>query len=114
MHIAAASPRYLERHEVKSQEVQQEKEIAENKLREQGKSPEVIEKALIGALNRYYSEVCLLDQGFVKEQKQTIRNLVESTGGGVKLTGFQRFHLGEGIEVVKSNFADDVAAQLKS
>lgn len=113
MHVAASAPKYHHRSEVKGDELEQEKEIARTRLREQGKPEDIIEKALIGQVNKFYSDVCFVDQPFVKEPKQTVTQYVKQSGVKAEPVGFVRFHLGEGIEVKEENFAEEVAAQLK-
>ena len=112
MHIAAAAPKYLQREEVGAKELEQEKVLAAKKLAEEGRPAELIEKILLGQMNKFYSEVCLIDQPFVKEPKQTIAKYVKGACKA-KLNGFVRFQLGEGVEVEKTDFAAEVAAQLK-
>lgn len=113
MHVAASSPKYLERSQVATTELDQEKEIARVRLREQGKPEDIIEKALMGQVNKYYAEVCLVDQPFVKEPKLSVSKFIQQSGVKAELKGFVRYQLGEGIEVKQENFADEVAAQLK-
>ncbi|MCB9228410.1 MAG: elongation factor Ts [Deltaproteobacteria bacterium] len=113
MHVAACSPKYHQRDEVQADELEQEKEIARVRLREQGKPEEIIEKALMGQVNKFYSDVCFLEQPFVKEPKQSVTQFVQQSGVKAKPTGFVRYQLGEGIEVREENFAEEVAAQLK-
>ena len=73
----------------------------------------MVEKILAGQLNKLYKDVCLVDQPFVKEPKQSVTDYVKASGLGLKLEGFVRFQLGEGIEVKAQNFAEEVASQLK-
>ncbi len=113
MHVAAAAPRYLVREEVVVGELEQEKELARKKMRESGKPEDIIEKAIMGQISKFYGEVCFLEQPFVKEPKLTIASYLKQSGLPLTVTGFVRFQVGEGIEVKKQNFADEVAAQLK-
>ena len=83
------------------------------KMTEEGKPAEMIEKILVGVINKFCSEICLLDQKFVKDDKQTVAKYVKANGGG-EVVSFTRFQLGEGIEKKEENFAEEVAAQLKS
>ena len=112
MHVAAASPRYLNRVEVDSTELDQEKEIARKKLIEEKKPEAMIEKILDGQMNKFYKEVCLVEQMFVKNPDISITKLLETADKNLKLTRFVRFALGEGIEKKQENFAAEVAAQL--
>lgn len=113
MHVAAAAPRFFDRESVDATELEQEKELSRKKLLEQGKPAEMIEKILVGQMNKFYSEICFVDQPFVKEPKLSITKYVAQTKLPVKVVGFERFQLGEGIEKKTENFADEVAAQLK-
>jgi elongation factor Ts len=112
MHVAAASPRYLRREEVDQSELAQERDIARKKLIEEKKPEAMIDKILDGQMGKFYKEVCLLEQAFVKEPDLSITKLLEKTDKNLKLTKFLRFQLGEGIEKKQENFAAEVAAQL--
>jgi elongation factor Ts len=113
MHIAAAAPRYLTREEVVNTELELEKELARKKMRESGKPEDIIEKAIMGQISKFYGEVCFLEQPFIKEPKFTVTAYLKQSGLPLTVTSFVRFQLGDGIEVKKQNFADEVAAQLK-
>ena len=112
MHVAASAPKYLDRNEVPSSELEQEAQNARKRLEEQGKPDHIIEKAVPGQLNRYYIEVCLLDQPFVKEPKKNVTKYLEEQKMGLKLSAFIRYQLGEGIEISTKNFAEEVHSQL--
>ena len=112
MHVAAAFPKYLSRAEVNPAELEQEREIARKKLIEEGKKPEMIEKILEGQMNKFYKEVCLIEQAFVKDPDISITKLVEKADKNLKVAKYVRFQLGEGIEKKQENFAAEVAAQL--
>lgn len=114
MHIAAANPRYLSNESVKKDELLQERELERKKLLEEKKPEAMIEKILEGKMRKFYQEVCLLDQVFVKDPDTTIANLVKKAGANLKATAFARFQLGEGIEKKSEDFAAEVAAQLKN
>lgn len=114
MHAAAANPRYLKSDEVSTDELDQEKELARKQLLEQKKPENMIEKILAGQMSKFYKEVCLIEQAFVKDPNISIKQLVSEKGKGATLSGFHLFKLGEGIEKKKENFADEVAAQLRS
>lgn len=93
MQIAAMSPKYLAPADVPAEEVAKEKEIYSEQLKNEGKPEAVIEKILAGKLNKYYSEVCLLKQPFIKDDKMTIEQLLESAGGEAKITGFHHYQI---------------------
>ncbi len=112
MHIAAAFPRYLNRNDVDTTELNQEREIARKKLVEEKKPEAMIEKILEGQMNKFYKEVCLVEQGFVKDPDISVAKMLEKIDKNLKLTKYLRFQLGEGIEKKQENFAAEVAAQL--
>ena len=113
LHVAATSPKYYSRDEVDSSELEQEKEIARKKLIEQGKPEAMIEKILLGQMNKFYTEVCFLEQAFIKEPKLSVTKYIQQVDSSAKATSFIRFQLGEGIEVSQKNFAEEVAEQIK-
>jgi len=98
MHIAAMSPEYLTREEVSPEFLAKEKEIASELLRTEGKPEEMIEKILVGKMDRLYSEVCLMEQAFIKDEDKTIAQLLEGKvlelGENIKITRFNRFQIG--------------------
>ena len=98
LQIAAAAPRYLTSAEVPEDAVEAEKEIARNSDRFKGKPANIVESALKGIVNKFYSEVCLINQPFVKEPKQSITDIVnaaaKATGDTITITRFTRFQLG--------------------
>ena len=116
MHIAAAAPRYLSRDEVSAADMDREKEIYRVQLEAEGKPAEMIEKILEGKMGKFYSEVCLLEQPFIKDEDKTVEELlVQKTGEiGEKITirRFSRYELGEGIEKKEADFVAEVEQQL--
>ncbi len=110
MHAAAANPKYISRDEVPVEVVEKEKEIYTEQLKQQGKPEAAIEKILIGKLDKFYSEVCLLEQPFIKDEEKTIQKLL---GADVTIARMERFELGEGLTKVGCDFASEVEAQLK-
>lgn len=117
MHVAAANPQYLERGQVPADVLEREKEIYRAKARESGKPDNIIEKILDGQINKFYGEICLIEQAYVIDPDQKIGKVVEALGkeigAAVKLSGFARFQLGEGIEKKEGDFAAEVAAMTK-
>lgn len=113
MHVAAAAPKYLDSSKVDAAEIEQERGIARKKLLEEGKPENLIEKILEGQIKKLFKEVCLVEQAFVKDPNVTVTKYVQSAGAQLKVAGFVRFALGEGIEKKTENFADEVAAQLR-
>jgi len=117
MHVAAASPQYLSRQEVPADVVEKEKEIMRVKAKESGKPDNIIEKIIEGQVNKYFGEVCLLEQAYVIDPDQKVGKVVEAlgkeVGSEVKLNRYVRFQLGEGIEKKADDFAAEVAALSK-
>ena len=111
MHIAAANPGYLNREQVPTAELEHEKAVLTEQARNEGKPEKIIEKMVLGRIQKYYKEVCLVDQEFVKDPDQTVGKLVAAAGAAV--TEFTRFQLGEGIEKKQEDFAAEVMAQIK-
>ena len=109
MHVAAANPSYLERSQVPAAE--HEKEVLSEQAKNEGKPEKIIEKMVMGRINKYYKEVCLVDQEFVKDPDQTVGKLVKAAGAEV--LAFSRFQLGEGIEKKQEDFAAEVMSQIK-
>ena len=109
MHIAAMAPDFMDRTDVPEDVLEKEKAIVKAQLLEQGKPENIIDKILIGKMNKYYEENCLLQQKFVKDDKLTIAQYTDK----LKIVTFDRFKLGEGIEKKEEDFASEVAAQIK-
>ena len=113
MHVAAAAPRYLNSSQVQAKELEQEKEIGRKRLLDEGKPEEMIEKILVGQINKFYKEVCLIDQIFIKDTSTNITKLLQQTSDKLSISSFLRFQLGEGVEKKESDFAAEVAAAAK-
>ncbi len=112
MHVAASAPRYLSPKEVTAEDIEFEKNLARKKLIEEKKPENLIEKILEGSMKKFFAEICLLEQPFVKDQSLTVEKLVAQANGPV-LKSFARFALGEGIEKKKEDFAEEVAKAAK-
>ena len=114
MHIAAARPESLNTESLDQSLVQREREIFADQARASGKPENIIEKMIEGRIRKFYEEVVLLEQLFVIDGKTKVREAVENAakeiGAPVKVTGFVRFALGEGVQKEEKNFADEVAA----
>ena len=110
MHAAAANPKYVSRDQVPAEMVAKEKEIYTEQLKQQGKPEAAIEKIMTGKLDKFYSEICLLEQPFIKDEEKTIQKLL---GENVSIARMERFELGEGIEKETKDFAAEVEAQLQ-
>jgi elongation factor Ts len=111
MHIAATKPVALGRDEVPAELIEKERSIAAQKAAESGKPAEIVAKMVEGSVQKYLKEVTLLGQPFVKDDKQTIEQLLKSKGATVKR--FVLFVVGEGIEKKQVDFAAEVAAAAK-
>jgi elongation factor Ts len=111
MHVTASSPRVVRAEDMPAEVVEKEKEIIKAQPDMAGKPEEIVEKMMVGRINKFLKENSLLDQPFVKNPDQTIAQLAKAAGGEV--VSFLRMEVGEGIEVEHVDFAAEVAAQLK-
>jgi len=111
MHIAAINPTYVSRDEVSAEEVERERKVLTEQALNEGKPENIVAKMVEGRLGKYFEDVCLLDQTFVKNSDQKVRDFVKSTGGSV--ASFTRYAVGEGIEKREDNFAEEVMNQVK-
>jgi elongation factor Ts len=114
MHVASANPQALDPAGLDPEVVRRERDVLADKFRQQGKPEAMIEKIVESGLKTFYKEVCLLDQPFIFDDKKTVAQAVKEAegrvGGAVKITGFVRYALGEGIERQDTDFAAEVAA----
>jgi len=112
MHAAAMKPLYVKSSDVPTDVLDKEKEIMREQLLNEGKPAERIENILVGKVKKYYEEVCLENQIFVKaENKETVADYVKANGGTI--TDMIRFEVGEGMQKREENFAEEVAKQMK-
>ena len=114
MHVAAANPQAIDPAGLDPAVVKREKDVLADKYRQQGKPENVIEKIVESGLKTFYKEVCLLEQAFIHDSGKSVAQAVKEAegkvGGAVKIAGFVRYALGEGIEKQESDFAAEVAA----
>lgn len=110
MHIAAANPKYISRDEVSAEEVEREREVLTQQALNEGKPENIVAKMVEGRLGKFFEDICLLDQSFVKDPDQKVRKFVESKGATVQ--SFVRYEVGEGIEKRQDNFAEEVMSQV--
>jgi elongation factor Ts len=114
MHVAAANPQAVESTSLDPAAVTREKAVLADKFKAQGKPDNVIDKIVESGLKTYYKEVCLLEQAYVHDDKKTVAQALKESegkvGGPIKVTGFVRYALGEGIEKQETDFAAEVAA----
>jgi elongation factor Ts len=116
MQIAAAKPEYVDRDEVPAQVLEKEKEIIRAQSQKEGKPDNVIEKMVSGRLEKFYKDVCLLEQPWIRDPATTIRQLLNERivkiGENINIRRFVRFERGEGIARREENFADEVNKQI--
>jgi elongation factor Ts len=114
MHVASANPQALDQASLDPALIKREKDVLADKFRQQGKPENVIEKIVESGLKTFYKEVCLIEQPFIFDDKKTVAQALKEAeskaGGAIKITGYVRYGLGEGIEKQESDFAAEVAA----
>ena len=117
MHVAAANPQYLCRADVPADVVEREKDIMRVKAIESGKPENIVEKIIEGQINKFFGEICLLEQVYVIDTDKKVGKVVEALakelGGQVTLAAYSRYQLGEGIEKKEDDFAAEVASMTK-
>jgi elongation factor Ts len=117
MHVAASNPQAIDPSGLDPDVVRREKEVLADKYKAQGKPANVIDKIVESGLKTFYKEVCLLDQPFIHEPDKSVSQAVKEAegkvGGPIKVTGFVRYALGEGIDRPDSDFGGEVAALVK-
>jgi elongation factor Ts len=117
MQIAASNPLHVKRDEVPTESIEREKEVLKAQALNEGKPEHIVEKMVVGRIEKYYKEVCLLEQPFVKNPDVTIEQLlnekIATIGENLSIRRFARFEVGEGIEKKEENFAEEVAKQLQ-
>ena len=112
MHVAAMRPTYIKRDEIPEDILNHEREIIKEQAINEGKPIEIAEKMVTGRINKYYKEVCLLEQEFIKNPDVTVEEYVKSNGGTIKKV--IRFEVGEGIEKRNEDFASEVMNQINN
>ncbi|CAH1211174.1 MULTISPECIES: translation elongation factor Ts [Paenibacillus] len=116
MQIAAASPKFVSREEVSTEELEKEKEILRAQALNEGKPEKIVEKMVEGRIGKYYEEFCLLEQPFVKDPDKTISQLlnekISQIGENISIRRFVRYELGEGLEKKVDNFVEEVMSQV--
>ena len=118
MHVAASNPQSVDPAGLDADVVRREKEVLADKYKAQGKPANVVEKIVESGLKTFYKEVCLLDQAYIHEPDKSVSQAIKEAegkvGGPIKVTGFVRYALGEGIDRPESDFGGEVAALVKS
>ena len=114
MHIAAASPEYVTKDEVPEDAIERERKVQLARVMEEGKPEHIAEKIVAGRMSKYFEEVCLLEQSFIKDDSRSVGQVLTDTvatiGENIQVRRFSRFVMGEGIEKRVDDFADEVAA----
>ena len=95
MQIAAVSPLYITREQVPQEKLEEEKAIYVKQLQEEGKPANIIDKIVIGKLNKFYSQICLIEQPYMREEKETIKKVIEKVSKDIVIKNFARFKIGE-------------------
>nr|WP_330390944.1 translation elongation factor Ts [Tindallia magadiensis] len=117
MQIAASNPQYVNKEEVPKEKIEAEKDILRKQALNEGKPEKIIDKMVEGRIEKYYKEVCLLEQDFVKDPDKTVGELltekVAKIGENLNIRRFSRFEVGEGIDKKEENFAEEVAKQIQ-
>ena len=111
MHAAAMRPSYVKREDVPAEEVERETSVLKEQAMNEGKPAEIAEKMVNGRINKFYKEICLEEQNFVKDSDMTVGAFVKSKNGSI--VNMVRFEVGEGIEKKEENFAEEVMNQIK-
>ena len=109
MQIAASAPSAVDRSGVAAEDLEHEREVLRKQALEEGKPANIVERMVEGRINKFYKEVCLVEQIFVKDTEKTVKDVL----GSVQVRRFERYQLGEGIEKKQEDFAAEVAAQIK-
>jgi len=116
MQIAAMNPKYVRREEVPQEVLNKEREILKQQALAEGKPENIVEKMVEGRLSKYFKEICLLEQPYVKDPDKTIDQLVKETiaklGENINIRRFVRYEMGEGLEKRQDNFAEEVMSQV--
>lgn len=111
MHIAAINPKYITRDQVSEEEIERERQVLTQQALNEGKPEKIVEKMVEGRLGKFFEQICLLDQPFVKNPDEKVGKFVKSKGAEV--VGFVRYEVGEGMEKRQENFAEEVMSQTK-
>ena len=118
MHVAASNPQAIDSSGLDPEVVRREKDVLADKYKAQGKPANVVEKIVESGLKTFYKEVCLLDQAYIHEPDKSVSQAIKEAegkaGGPIKVTGFVRYALGEGIDRPENDFGGEVAALVKS
>ncbi|WP_025092591.1 translation elongation factor Ts [Bacillus safensis] len=111
MHVAAVNPKYISRDQVSEEEANREREVLTQQALQEGKPENIVAKMVEGRLNKFFEEICLLDQAFVKNPDEKVKQVVAAKNATVQ--NYVRYEVGEGIEKRQDNFAEEVMSQVK-
>jgi elongation factor Ts len=111
MHVAAINPQFVDQSQVPQSEIDKEKSILKQEALNEGKPEAIVEKMVMGRINKFLKDICLVNQPFVKNPDQTVEQYLKPLG--MSISSFTRLEVGEGIEKEESDFAAEVAAQMK-
>ena len=118
MQVAAANPKYVSREDVEDAEIEREKEVLIQQAKNEGKPDHIAEKMVTGRMEKFYEQICLLDQAFIKDPDKKVSDLlnekISTIGENIKIRRFVRFEVGEGLEKKQEDFAEEVAKQMNS
>ncbi|NLN15623.1 MAG: translation elongation factor Ts [Tissierellia bacterium] len=116
MQVAAVSPKYVKKEDVPQEEIERERAVLMQQAINEGKPEHIAEKIVEGRLNKYFEQVCLLEQAFIKDGDKKVSDvlneLISRIGENIVIRRFVRFEVGEGIEKKEENFAEEVAKQM--
>lgn len=117
MQIAAVNPKYVSRDDVPEEEIAREKDVLTQQAINEGKPEHIAEQIVKGRMDKFFEEICLLDQKFIKDSDVTVKDLlndkIAKIGENLVIRRFVRFEVGEGIERIEEDFAEEVAKQMK-
>lgn len=117
MQVAAMNPLYVRREDVPEDVIEREKEILKTQAINEGKPEHIAEKMVTGRIEKYFNDVCLLEQPFIKDNDKTVEEVLKekiaAIGENISIRRFARFEMGEGLEKKNENFAEEVAKQIK-
>jgi elongation factor Ts len=112
MHVAAINPKYLNQSDISEEVIAHEKEVLTKEALNEGKPANIVEKMVVGRLNKYLKEICLVNQPFVKNPDLTVKQFADASKGNI--VSFLRLEIGEGIEKRQDDFAEEVMAQVRA
>lgn len=116
MQVAASNPKYVSKEDVPEAEVEKEREILRHQVINEGKPEHIVDKIVEGKLGKFYEEICLLEQPFIREPSVKVQDLlnekISKIGENIKIRRFVRFEVGEGLEKKEEDFASEVAKQM--